>query len=76
MIWHQCLIHVLPVTIQNAYKYVETIPNFSNFKFDDVKNCPTCIKSNMRKSSTGKRSRSLLVTHPYQGLFIDFGFLG
>ena len=76
MIWHQRLIHLSPATLQNAYKYVDGIPNLSNFKFDDVKNCPTCIKANMQKNSAGKRSLSESVTHPYQGLFIDFGFLG
>ena len=76
MIWHQHLIHLLPATLQNAYKCVEDIPNLSNFNFDDVKNCPACIKANMRKNSTGKRSVSESVTHPYQGLFINFSFFG
>ena len=75
MIWHQLLIHLSPATLQNAYKYVEGIPNLSNFKFDDVKNFRTCIKANMQKNSSGKQSLSGSVTHPYQGLFIDF-FLG
>ena len=43
MIWHQHLIHLSPATLQNAYKYVEGILNLSNFKFDDIKNYPTCI---------------------------------
>ena len=76
IIWHQRLIHLSPVTLQNAYKYVEGIPNLTNFSFDDVKNCPTCIKANIRKNYTGKRSLSKTVSHPYQGLFIDFGFSG
>ena len=76
MIWHQCLIHLSPATLQNAYKYVEGIPYLSNFSFDYVKNCPICIKANMRKNSAGKQSLSEMMSHPYQGLFIDFGFLG
>ena len=76
MIWHQHLIHLSPLTLQNAYKYVKGIPNLSNFSFNDVKNCPTCINANMRKNSAGKQSLSKTVLHPYQGLFIDFGFSG
>ena len=30
----------------------------------------------MRKNSAGKQSLSETVTHPYQGLYIDFGFSG
>ena len=76
MIWHQRLIHLSPATLQNTHKYVEGIPNLSNFRLNDVKNCPTCIKANMRKNSAGKRSLSKTVLHPYQGLFIDFGSSG
>ena len=76
MIWHQRLIHLSPATLQNAYKYVEDIPNLSNFSFNDVKHCPTCIKENMRKNSAGKQSLSKTVSHPYQGLFVDFSFSG
>ena len=76
MIWYQPLIHLLPGTLQNAYKYIEGILNKSNFNFDDVKNCPTCINANMRKNSAGKQSLSESLTHSYQGLFINFGFFG
>lgn len=76
MILHQRLIHLSPATLQNAYKYVEGIPNLSNFSFNDVKHCPACIKANMRKNSAGKRSLSKTVSHPYQVLFVDFGFSG
>ena len=51
MLWHQLLIHLSPVTLQSAYKYCDGIPNLSNFSFDDIKNCLTCIKANMRKNS-------------------------
>ena len=74
MLWYQQLIHLSPVTLQSAYKYCDGIPNLSNFAFDDIKNCPTCIKANMRKNTASKRSLTESVTHPYQGLFIDFGF--
>ena len=76
MIWHQRLIHLSPATLKIVYKYVEGLPNLSNFKFDNVKNFPTCIKANMQKNSACKRSLSESVTHPYQDLFIDFVFLG
>ena len=76
MIWHQRLIHLSAAILQNAYKYVEGIPNLSNFSFNDVKNCPTCIKTNIQKNSASKRSLSETVLHPYQGLFVDFGFSG
>ena len=76
MLWHQCLIHLSPATLKSAYKYCDGIPNISNFAFDDIKNCPMCIKENMRKNAASKRSLTESVTRPYQGLFIDFGFSG
>ena len=76
MIWHQRLIHLSPQTIKEAYNYVDGIPDLSCFNFDDVTKCPTSIKANLRKNSPTKRSLSEMVTCPYQGLFIDFGFLG
>ena len=62
--------------MKSAYKYCDGIPNLSNFDFDDIKNCPTCIQANMRKNTASKRSLMESVIHPYQGLFIDFGFSG
>ena len=76
VLWHQRLIHLSPQTLKDAYKHVDGIPNLSKFEFDDIDNCSTCSKANMRKRSPGKRSLSDSVTRPYQGLFIDFGFSG
>ena len=76
MIWHQQLIHLSSATLQSVYKYCDGIPNLPNFSFDDIKNCLTCIKANMRKNAASKRSLTKSVTRPYQDLFIDFGFSG
>ena len=76
MIWHQHLIHLLPSTIKEAYKYVDGVPNISCFDFDDITKCTTCTKANLRKNSPTKQSLTKMVTCPYQGLFIDFGFSG
>ena len=76
MLWHQRLIHLSAATLQSVYKYCNGIPNLSNFTFDDIKNCPTCIKANMQKNSALKQSLTESVSHPYQSLFIDFGFSG
>ena len=54
MLWHQQLIHLSPAGLQSAYKYCDGNPNLSNFGFDDIKNCPTCIKANMRKNTDFK----------------------
>ena len=59
-----------------AYKYIDGVPNLSQFDFDDVTRCPTCTKANLCKNSPSKQSLSEMVTCPYQGLFIDFGFSG
>jgi len=37
-----------------ATPFGKNMPNLSNFDFDDIKNCPTCIKANMRKNSASK----------------------
>lgn len=52
MVWYQHLIHLSPTTLQSVYRYYDGIPNLSNFDFDDIKNCPTYIKANMRKNSS------------------------
>ena len=73
MIWHQCLIHLSPSTIKEAYKHVDGVLNLSHFAFDDITNCTMCTKANLRNNSPTKQSLTKMVTCPYQGLFIDFG---
>ena len=36
ILWHQQLIHLLPKTIQEADKFVDGVPNVSNFNFVDT----------------------------------------
>ena len=72
MLWHQRLIHLAPHAIRDAHKFVDGIPDLSKFSFDDLHNCPTCIKANLSKNSAGKRSLMESVTVPYQVLFVDF----
>ena len=74
MLWHQQLMHLFPATFKSAYKYCDGIPNLSNFDFDDIKNCPICIKASMRKNTASKQSLTESVVHPYQGVFIDLVF--
>lgn len=62
--------------IQEAYKYVDSMPNLSRFDFNDVTNCLTYIKVNLRTNSPTKQSLSEMATCLYQGLFIDFCFSG
>ena len=76
MIWHKHLSHMLPQTIQETYKYVDSVPNLSIFNFNDATNYSNCIKSNTKNNSPRKWSLSEMVTCTYQGLFIDFGFSG
>ena len=47
----------------------------SAFNFDDILNCPTCLKTNLTKNF-GKKSLRDLIERPYSSLFIDFSFLG
>ena len=54
MLWHQRLIHMSPQSIQQAYQYVDGVPNLTKFKFDDIDGCSTCIKANLRKKFAGK----------------------
>ena len=57
---------------------MEGIPDLSNTKFNDLTNCATCMKANLTKAadSAGHSSLQDSLTHPYQGLYIDFGFSG
>ena len=54
MLRHQRLIHLSSATLQSTYKYCDGISNLSNFAFDDIKNCSTCIKANVRKNVASK----------------------
>ena len=66
----------MPQTIKGAQKHINGVPNLSWFKFDDITKCSTYIKANLKKNSPSTKSLTELVTCPYQGLFIDFGFSG
>ena len=74
ILWHQCLMHMSPQTIQNAHKFVDGVPNLSKFFFDNIDQFPTCIDTNLCKNAPGKRSLSESVLCPYQGLFIDVAY--
>lgn len=76
MIWNQHLIHTLPQTIRDTYIFVDGIPYISNFDFYNITKCCTCINANLRKNNPNKRSLSEIVSCPYQGFFIHFGFSG
>ena len=54
MAWHQRSIHLTPGTIQEAYKYVDGVPNLSRFDFNDITKCTTCTKANLCKNSSTK----------------------
>ena len=48
----------------------------SKFSFYNINQCPTCVQTNLRKRSAGKRSLSESVSCPYQGIFVDYAFSG
>lgn len=60
--------------IKQAYKFVDGVPNLSDFDFDNITKCSTCIKVNPIKNSLNKHSLSEMVTCRYQDHFIYFGF--
>lgn len=70
------MIHLSPATLKFAYKYCGRILTLSNFDFDDVKKFSTCIKANLQKNYASNKSLIEFIIHPYQGLFINFGFSG
>lgn len=39
ILWHQYLIHVSPQTIKESYKFVDGVPNLSNFDFENITKC-------------------------------------
>ena len=75
ILWHQRLVHYGSHSLKGTSLYVDGLPNLSAFNFDDILKCPTCLKTNLTKKF-GKKSLRDSVGHPYQGLFIDFAFLG
>ena len=58
-----------PSTLKLAYKYCGGIPNLSNFNFNDVKKCSTCIKANIQKNSAGNK-KSNGICNPSLSRFI------
>ena len=64
ILWHQRLLHLLSGTINEAYKYVNGVPNLSQFNFVGFTNCTTSTKANICKNSPTNRSISEIVTCP------------
>ena len=74
LLWHQRLGHPSDYYLYNAYKYVKGIPWFKHeTKVLDI--CPTCIRAKQVKEPAGPNS-TWNATQPYQGLLVDFSFLG
>ena len=48
----------------------------SKVKFNHLTQCANCLKANLTKSSDGHHSLHDSLTTPYQGLYVDLGFLG
>jgi hypothetical protein len=65
LLWHQHLIHCGHHSLKDIHNHVDGVPNLSSFKFDDLLKCPTCLKTNLTKSSAGHKSLRDTVTHPY-----------
>ena len=76
MLWHQRLIHCGQHTLKDLHCHVNGIPDLLKTKFNDLTHCATCMKANLTKSAAGHSSLQDSLTHPYQGLYIDFGFSG
>ena len=47
MLWNQNLIHMSLQIIKEIYKFVDGVPNLSNFDFDNITKCLTCIKADL-----------------------------
>ena len=75
ILWYQRLIHCGSHSLKNVSLYVDRVPNLAVFNFDNIIKCPTCLETNLTKNF-GKKSLRDSVERPYQGLFIDFSFLG
>ena len=62
--------------MKDLHRHLEGIPDLSKTKFNNLTHCATCMKANLTKSAAGHSSLRDSLTHPYQGLYIDFGFSG
>ena len=58
------------------HKHVDGIPNLNNFQLNDLEKCATCLQAKAHKNPAGTRSLRDTESHPYQGLYVDFGFPG
>ena len=76
MLWHQRLVHCGPHSMKRIHDQVDGVPDLSKFEFDAILKCPTCLKTNLTKSSAGFHSLRDTVERPYQGLFCDMAFSG
>ena len=76
LLWHQRLIHGGDHNYDNLHKHVGGVPNLSEFKFDDVTKCSTCLQVKLTKDPAGTTSLREQLKVQYQGLFMDFGFSG
>lgn len=76
MLWHQHLMHCGQHSMKNIHLYVNGVPNLSRTKFDDITKCAICFKVNPTKSPAGHSSLCEFLTRAYQGLYVDFVFLG
>ena len=76
LLWHKRMLHCGTHSFKNIHKHVDGVPNLNDFSFDDLCECPSCLKTNLSKVPPGHSSLRDRVTQPYQGLYMDFSFAG
>ena len=62
--------------MKGVHKHIQGVSNMSKFTFNDLTRYATYIKSKLTKNSPGHKSLQDSLSRAYQGLYIDFGFIG
>lgn len=61
-------------SIKDPYKFVDGLPNLSNFDFDYITKFSTLIEASIQKNTPMKHSLPKMFACSYQGLVIGFRF--
>jgi hypothetical protein len=75
ILWHERLGHCHDDALYNAHKHIDGVPQFKK-STPVLDQCPICLAAKLKARSVDPSSTTRKASLPYQGLSIDFGFVG
>jgi hypothetical protein len=75
ILWHEHLGHCHDEALYNTHKHIDGVPEFKK-STPVLDQCPICLAAKLKARSVHKSSATCKATIPYQGISIDFGFVG